>query len=46
METVDVPGDVVHHPHGVQVVEGSLASAQPAGQQLDNSLHKIMLCKV
>ena len=39
MEAVDVPGRGVHHPHAVQMGEGALAAAQPAGQQLETGLN-------
>ena len=37
VQTVDVPGHCAHHPHGVQMGEGSLTTAQSAGQQLDDA---------
>ena len=39
MEAVDVPGRGVHHPHAVQMGEGALAAAQPAGQQLETGVN-------
>ena len=38
MKAMNVSSDVVDHPHGVEMREGSLSPAQTTCQQLDDSL--------
>lgn len=40
MQAAHLPRHTVDHPHGVEVGEGPLAAAQPAGQQLDDALRR------
>ena len=38
MQGSDLPGEVVHHPHGVEVGKGPLPPSKTTRQKLDDSL--------
>ena len=43
MQVDGVPGDVVDHPHGVEVGERSLTAAKTTRQKLDDTLQTEMV---